>query len=587
MKGFIALVSALWKYAGSERPKIVLYVLMLIAANAVWLFEPYVIGKILNAVQRSETDPDSFGSIVTSLLLLASLSLGFWLFHGPARVIERTVAFRVRVAFKHHLFSVVTALPLQWHKNNHSGQTINRMSKATGALFDFSENSYQIIEMFVRPIGALVALFILFPAAAITAILAMSLACGLVFLFDKVLLPLYDRINEKEHFVASALHDYVTNITTVITLRLEALAHSELLKRMNDYFPLFRREVRLNEVKWFLATMAIALTTAGVLGGYAYVTLSVGIVPLVGTFFMLYEYLQRIGGAFYTFAWKYSQIVEQYARLKSVFPILEAEKASPHRNCHIHPDWKKIEIRNLSFSYKDQAAETHSLRDVSVTLHRGRKIAFVGESGSGKSTLMSLIRGLHDVDRAEVIADGVPLFHGLKDVGSTVTLIPQDPEIFENTIEYNITLDTDQSSAEVMEDVELARFAQVVERLPQGLASSTAEKGVNLSGGEKQRLALARGFFAAKQSSIILLDEPTSSVDPGNEHMIYENLFRKFSDRCVVSSLHKLYLLPLFDEAYVFRDGKVIAHGTPKELLSEGGILHPLWVREKEVSTQD
>lgn len=585
MQNFRALISALWRYAGSRRT-VMLYVTLFVCGNAVWLFEPYVVGRILNAVQQSEHDASSVTSILHSLLLLVGLSAGFWLFHGPARVLERTNAFHVRRAFKQHLFSVITALPLQWHKNNHSGQTINRISKATNALFNFSQDGYQLIEMIVRPIGALIALTILFPAAAVTAVVAMSSACGIVFLFDRVLLPLYDRVNEKDHFVASALHDYITNITTVITLRLEQLTQSELLKRMTSYFPVFRRECRINETKWFIATMAISITTAAILGGYALFVLKAGAVPLVGTFFMLYEYLQRIGGAFYTFAWKYSQVVEQYSDMKAVNPILQADLAEPHLYCHIDPEWKAIEIKNLDFTYKEEAQRSHHLKDVSVTLLRGRRIAFVGESGSGKSTLMSLIRGLHDADKSTVLCDGVELTHGLKDVGSTVTLIPQEPEIFENTVEYNITLDTEQSADEVMEDVRLARFDGVLERLPAGLQTHTAEKGVNLSGGEKQRLALARGFFAAKQSSIVLFDEPTSSVDPGNERAIYENLFRKFSDHCVISSLHKLYLLPMFDEAYVFKDGQVIAHASPKELLSEGGVLHPLWVRERELSDE-
>jgi ATP-binding cassette subfamily B protein len=195
---------------------------------------------------------------------------------------------------------------------------------------------------------------------------------------------------------------------------------------------------------------------------------------------------------------------------------------------------------------------------------------------------MVLIRGLETASAAEVRCDGKPLRHGLKDVGSTTTLIPQEPEIFENTVAYNITLGTRHTKADIMDDIRLARFESVLKKLPDGLETNTAEKGVNLSGGEKQRLALARGFFAAKKSGIILLDEPTSSVDPANERAIYENLFKKFADRCVVSSLHKLYLLPLFDEAYVFKDGKIIAHGTPQDLLSENGILYPLWVRERK-----
>jgi ABC-type multidrug transport system fused ATPase/permease subunit len=200
---------------------------------------------------------------------------------------------------------------------------------------------------------------------------------------------------------------------------------------------------------------------------------------------------------------------------------------------------------------------------------------------------MSLIRGLHDADRVTVLCDGAPLPHGLKDVGSTVTLIPQEPEIFENTIEYNITLDTDQEASELMEDVELSRFASVVQRLAQGLQTNTAEKGVNLSGGEKQRLALARGFFAAKQSSVILLDEPTSSVDPVNERHIYENMFKRFADRCIVSSIHKQYLLPMFDFIYVFKDGRIVDEGTPEKLLGPGGSLHDLWEKEKRMANEN
>lgn len=594
MKAFFTLLRAGWKYAAGLRWRIVFYISLFILANAVWLFEPYVIGKILNAVQQSEHDPSAVHSILLSLGLLAGLSLGFWMFHGPARVLERTTAFRVRLAFKHHLFSVITALPMQWHRDHHSGRSINRMSKATGALFDFMENGYQLVEMFVRPMGALIALLILFPSAAVVAIVAMSGACGLVFLFDRVLLPLYDRINEKDHFVASALHDYITNITTVITLRLEQLTRTELYRRMTEYFPIYRRESRINEVKWFIATMVISLTTAGVLGGYAVATLRLGAVPLVGTFFMLYEYLQRIGGAFYTFAWKYSQIVEQYANLKAVDPILRAERAEYRTSSGLPKNWRMLQIKNLRFSYTEeaspeeqQASPNAPLRRLqlsvgSIVLGRRSKIAFVGESGSGKSTMLALIRGLMTTNHVRVFCDDVLLKKGLRRIAPHVTLIPQDPEIFANTIEYNITVDTKVKREELMKDVALARFSAVLKRLPKGLKTDISEKGVNLSGGEKQRLALARGIFAAKTSDLILLDEPTSSVDTGNERAIYEGLFRRFADRCIISSIHKLHLLPMFQYVYVFRDGKVVAEGAPVDLLKEGGMLHPLWVRERE-----
>ncbi|HRH93031.1 MAG TPA: ABC transporter ATP-binding protein [Candidatus Peribacteria bacterium] len=577
MKVFFALASATWKYSAGRRKQVLAYVGLLILANIVYLFEPYVVGKVLNTVQEASVTPGSLPKILAYLLMVIGINAGFWLFHGPARVMERLNAFHARNDFKDHLFNIITSLPVQWHKQHHSGQTINRIGKATRALGEFTENSYQLIEMMLRPAVAVVALALIMPQAALIAVVVGGSALSLVFLFDRVLLPLYDQVNAKEHFVAAALHDYITNITTVITLRLEQLTRSELWIRMAHYLPVFRREAVINEWKWFLATIVMSSMTVIVLGWYAYTTIGAGVIPLAGTFFMLYEYLQKISGAFFTFAWKYSTTVQQYADLRAVEPILQAAPAEYHGGCVLPKDWKTIEINHLDFVYKDEEKREHHLRDVSVTLGRRSKIAFVGESGSGKSTLMTLIRGLHSPDKAEVLCDGKPLAHGLKDVGSKVTLIPQEPEIFENTIEYNITLDTEQTNAEILDDVRLACFESTLEKLPNGLKTNTAEKGVNLSGGEKQRLALARGFFAAKQSDIILLDEPTSSVDSTNELKIYRNLLERFADRCIISSIHKLHLLELFEEVYVFENGRLLQRGTFRELIAKDGRMKELW----------
>ncbi len=586
MRAFSILISALWTYSSGRRPLVVLYVCLFVLGNIVALFEPYAVGKILNGIQHAAGGQDGLMQIWWNLGLLVLLSVGFWLFHGPARILERQNAFFVRRAFKQHVFTIVTSLPLQWHKTNHSGQTINRISKASLALFNFTQNGFQIVGMLIRPMGAVVALFLIMPGAALLSIGVAVCFCSIALLFDRVLFPLYGAVNEREHHVASVLHDYITNIRTVITLRLESLTHAELWKRMTHPLPIYQKEVRLNETKWFTSSCLIALMTSVVLGWYAWTTIGAGGTLLVGTFFMLYDYLQKIGNAFYTFAWKYGEVVEQSADFQAVEPILTADRAEYHSTHRLPDEWSTIEIKELQFTYEDEEGARTHLKDVSLVLHRPRKIAFIGESGSGKSTLMSLIRGLHPCE-ADVLCDGRRLPQGIKHLAAHVTLIPQDPEIFENTVEYNVTLDTDQDEHEVMEDVRLARFHSVIERLPRGLKTSTAEKGVNFSGGEKQRLALARGFFAADKSSIILLDEPTSSVDPGNERAIYHNLFQRFADRCVVSSLHKLYLLPLFDEAYVFRDGAVIAHGTPSELIGPGGALHQLWERERKAGSRE
>jgi ABC-type multidrug transport system fused ATPase/permease subunit len=576
VNAFYALASAAWRYAEDRRGRLLTYLLMFLLANIILLVEPFVIGRLVNSIQQAATLENPLQQMLTYFFLMILIPIGFWMFHGPARVMENIVAFHARTAFKDHLFQIVTALQIQWHKDHHSGQTINKIGKATHALYDFMSNGYNFIEMVIKLFGSVVVLFLILPTAAGIALGVSLFAFTIVFIIDTFLLASYDALNEKDHFVASALHDYVTNITTVITLRLERLTQSELWQRMTHYFPLYKSNVKLDEWKWFLTTIVISLMTVLVLAWYVWSTLRAGAPLLVGTFYMLYDYLQKIGGAFYTFAWKYSNTIQQYADLRAAQSILRAERAHAHTGLRLPAGWQTIEIKDLHFSYDEDGKRRH-LDEVYLTLERGKKIALVGESGSGKSTLMSLIRGLHTTDRATVLCDGKKLRHGLRTLSEHVTLIPQEPEIFANTIEYNITVDTKQSKKELMEDVELARFGPVLARLPHGLKTDIAEKGVNLSGGEKQRLALARGIFAAKKSDIILLDEPTSSVDSQNEFAIHQNIFKRFADRCIVSSIHRLHLLPLFDEIYVFERGKLLEHGTPQELLQRPGHLRELW----------
>ena len=162
--------------------------------------------------------------------------------------------------------------------------------------------------------------------------------------------------------------------------------------------------------------------------------------------------------------------------------------------------------------------------------------------------------------------DGEVLPYGLHHINHHTTLIPQHPEIFSDSIRFNVTVGIPCSDDRVLEALRLARLDKVLQRLPNGLETNIAEKGVNLSGGERQRLALARGIFfeAEIHSALVLLDEPTSSVDIANEQQIYQNLLDQFSDRCVLSALHKFHLLPLFDEVLVFEEGR-LTHAGPAD----------------------
>ena len=194
----------------------------------------------------------------------------------------------------------------------------------------------------------------------------------------------------------------------------------------------------------------------------------------------------------------------------------------------------------------------------------------IGSSGGGKSSLLNLIRGLYVPEQVKLSIDDT-VFDSLEPLQSITTLIPQDPEIFENTIEFNITMDVVTDADEINSAIQLAGFTKVLNHLPSGLKTDIREKGLNLSVGQKQRLALARGLFAARYSSLILMDEPTSSVDLPTEKEILSGVIETFKDAAIIVSLHRLHLLPKFDRIIMLDHGIIVADGKTSDLLNQQG----------------
>jgi ABC-type multidrug transport system fused ATPase/permease subunit len=244
---------------------------------------------------------------------------------------------------------------------------------------------------------------------------------------------------------------------------------------------------------------------------------------------------------------------------------------------HVLPsDWRRLEVENLSFSYSEDGERNH-LNDVSFSMSRGEKIAFVGASGSGKTTALRIMRDLYHPSNGTLRLDGVEVREGFAAISRAIALVPQEPEIFKSTIRENITVGAEYADDTLGEFMEMARFTEVVKLLPEGLESVVNEKGVNLSGGQKQRLALTRGLLACRDKEIVLLDEPTASLDTTNELAVYRNLLDKFERKTIVSSVHRLHLLPLFDTIYIFEEGRVVASGDLGTLLESCPTFQRMW----------
>jgi len=503
------------------------------------------------------------------LLLYVALGFLFWFLHGPSRWIETAIAFKVKQSFQDWMMKRTTALPLKWHKDHHSGSIIDGIARAVYALGEFCEGGFELLQMATRFLGSIVLLSWFAPAIGLGMLVTAALVGFVILLFDRYLVPRYERLNAAYTKVAAAIQDYLTNMSTVLSLRLEERVVSEIRSRTMANYPLYHRNNTVNELKWFATSRVIDLAQAGLL---LYLILAVPRGAEVGSVYAVSEYLKLLGEAFITFTWKYGRVVSQSTRVRGVHYIeddynrLIGESAA----AHLPADWKELQIEGLRFRFEnsEQDSKPAGVEVDSLRLQRGLRYAVVGESGSGKSTFLSLLRGLNQPqEQPRVFCDGGELPFGLHHINHHATLIPQNPEIFADTIRFNVTVGIPCSDERVLEALRLARLENVLRRLPKGLETNIAEKGVNLSGGERQRLALARGIFFESEihSGLVLLDEPTSSVDVGNEQQIYRNLLEQFADRCVLSALHKFHLLPLFDQVLVFEDGRLSHQGPAQE----------------------
>ena len=584
----IYLTNKLWRYSKGNRGHVALYVFCFAIANGIWFLEPLVVARMLNTVQERGVTSASLPVLFSSLAMLFAINLGFWAFHGPARVLENKNAFLVSANYKKYLFDGVMDLPMEWHTNHHSGDTIDKIGKGTQAMFHYSNGTFQIIESVIRLVSSYIVLFYFNVHAGYIVLGMIIVTLFMIFRFDKILVRQYKMINHAENKISEKIFDAISNITTLIVLRIEKLVSSSLYEHIMAPFALYSTNKKIGEAKWFLVGMFTTITTILVLGSYFYIGIKGESVILVGTVYALYRYVERISEVFYSFAYMYGNIVQNKAAVMNAEEVASAFRdKTAVEPVPLDGNWQTLSIDLLTFSYHTAEGADLHLDNISLSLKRGERVAFIGESGSGKTTLLKVIRDLYHPSSGHVLLDGHRLRDGFKSISEEIALIPQDPEIFSTTILENITVGVTHPSVFVKKFTDMARFTDVAERLPKKLDSFIFEKGVNLSGGEKQRLALARGLMACVDKAIVLLDEPTSSVDTKNELEIYHNIFNEFKEKTILASVHRLHLLSLFDMIYYFKGGKIIASGSLNDLLAASSEFQDLWEKYHILSKRD
>ena len=600
------LYRSIWRYGAGARWTMLASTLLLIAATSVKLALPWLAGQAVNSLQRG--GDGAFAQAALWVLAVIAVYVLAWAFHGPGRVLERTVGVRVRQGVSEALYDKLVQAPLAWHERQHSGEVQRRVTQASVALHEFAQSQFVYLQIAVNFIGPLVALSLLSALTGWVAAIGYVIVGVIVLRFDRALVRLTARENDAERRYGAGLLDALGNIATVTGLRLQGSMRTLLGRRLEAVFAPLKRSIVVTEVKWCAVDLLSVVLTWLLVAAYVWQVRHRGDPILIGSVFMIYTYAQQAGSVIGSMAANFQSFAKARADYASADAIWQAPVKRPPGGAGIARDWRRIDIAELEYRHaastagpesdgapgrddlaandavgddeaSAQPARATGLHGVSLSLHRGERVALVGPSGSGKSTLLRVLAGLYESHAGRIAVDGVAHL-GVADLSSVGTLIPQEADVFEATVRENLTFGAACSEIDVRAAVHTACFETVLEEMPEGFDTAITERGFNLSGGQRQRLCLARGLLAARDTSLLMLDEPTSALDPLTEAKVHWRLDAAFEDACIVATVHRMSLLEHFDRVVLMVDGRVLDSGTVPEVEARQPIFRDMVRRE-------
>ena len=372
----------------------------------------------------------------------------------------------------------------------------------------------------------------------------------------------------------------LTDMKTVMMRRMHESTGK--LWKLSTYYE--KRLSLLNPFVWSVPYWVISYL--GTVLFAAYRTVVKGVM-LVGDCFVVINSINRISG---NLEWLFDNLIsfDKHALyIENLRDFLNYPVAMPEDESAPAPEsFRTLSLRNVSFSYEGAAAPT--LKNVSLDIKQGEKIAIVGHNGAGKTTLVKLLMRFYDVTEGEIVLDDTNIkalrLSAYRNLYGTVF---QDCRLFSVTVAQNVLLRgdiTDEDRERVREALRESDALERIEGLEHGMDTIVTrefdEKGVVFSGGEAQKIAIARVF--AGDAKIAILDEPSSALDPIAESRMYENMFRACRDKTVIFISHRLSSATMADRIYLFENGEIAESGTHSELLALGGKYADMWHKQAQ-----
>lgn len=393
-----------------------------------------------------------------------------------------------------------------------------------------------------------------------------------IFIITNILLKFLYKIKEKILNSEELLNHYlVRGFMEMLVFRMSKQFPNEIKKTHNAKEDIVLSKVKMNmihEAFFTIFALLVAMLDIGILF-YAWKTQNLTVGSVVALIALIENAYTPIA-IFNVLYVQYKLDKASFGRFEEFLGVKDDEqliKGNP-----INSDVGEIAIKNLSFQYDERMI----IDNLSLSIKKGEKIAFVGESGSGKSTLVKILLGLLKYNKGEVCLGDTELSGiCLNNLYDRVSYISQDAPVFDGTIKENLVFEKNVLEEQMLGALSEVQLSHLVENLAEGLDTEIGEKGTCLSGGEKQRLALARLWF--EDSELVILDEATSAMDSLTEENVMKTVMQKLKDKTVIAIAHRLNSIAGFDRIILFRDGKIVRQGTFEELLHADAYFMDLY----------
>lgn len=501
-------------------------------------------------------------------VLFAALSLVIYI---CALMCSHLAAFRVQANLRKAMLHHVITLPLGTLEKEGSGKVRKTIQECSGATETFLAHQLpDMVGAYVTPLGLVVLLFAFDWRFGLICLIpiVLSFVVMMVFMTGPTLKVKMQEYQNALEDMSNEAVEYVRGVPVVKTFGQTVYSFEKFKKSIDRYsewaisytksmrIPMCLLTILINGIFAFILAAGIWFTKGGIS-----TTLVLNIL-----FYIILTPILTVTMTKIMFQSENNMLLED--AMKRMDNILSLEPLKETQNAK-NPKENSVELRHVSYSYDER---TQALKDISLSIKGGQTVAFVGPSGGGKTTLANVISRFFDVKEGEVLIGGV----NVKDISKeklmeTVSFVFQNSRLIKGTILDNVKLGKpDAAEEEVMTALRQAQCMDIVEKMPDGVHTVIGTNGVYLSGGESQRIAIARAIL--KNAPIIILDEATAFADPDNEVRVQAAFKELAKDRTVIMIAHRLSTVTSADCIYVLKDGSIAEHGTDSELKNKGGI---------------